>query len=161
MTNVICNTSPFQYLHQIDQLHILPALAGKIIVPSAVVDEIAAGRVAGVDLPDLAQLDWVMVQSPAGQSALPLISDLGAGESEVLMLALETPGATVILDDMLARRVAESLNLHLTGTLGLLLDAKQAGLISQVRPLLDQLQTLRFRLSPVTYQAVLKLADEL
>lgn len=161
MTNVICNTSPFQYLHQIDQLRILPALAGKIIVPSAVVDEIAVGRVAGVDLPDLAQLDWVMVQSPAGQSALPLISDLGAGESEVLMLALETPGATVILDDMLARRVAESLNLHLTGTLGLLLDAKQAGLISQVRPLLDQLQTLRFRLSSVTYQAVLKLADEL
>ena len=161
MTNVICNTSPFQYLHQIDQLRILPALAGKIIVPSAVVDEIAVGRVAGVDLPDLAQLEWVMVQSPVGQSALPLISDLGAGESEVLMLALETPGATVILDDMLARRVAESLNLHLTGTLGLLLDAKQAGLISQVRPLLDQLQALRFRLSPDTYQAVLKLSDEL
>ncbi len=161
MTNVICNTSPFQYLHQIEQLHILPALAGKIIVPPAVIEELAVGRVAGVDLPDLAQLDWVMVQSPAGQSALPLISDLGAGESEVLMLALETPGATVILDDLLARRVAESLNLRLTGTLGLLLDAKQAGLISQVRPLLDQLQTLRFRLSPVTYQAVLKLADEL
>jgi len=161
VTNVICNTSPFQYLHQIDQLRILPALAGKIIVPSAVVDEITAGRVAGVDLPDLAQLDWVMAQSPAGQSALPLIPDLGAGESEVLMLALEIPGATVILDDMLARRVAESLNLHLTGTLGLLLDAKQAGLIPQVRPLLDQLQTLRFRLSPVTYQAALKLADEL
>jgi predicted nucleic acid-binding protein len=161
VTNVICNTSPFQYLHQIDQLRIIPALAGRIIVPPAVVDELAAGRVAGVDLPDLSQLDWVMVQSPSGHSALPLISDLGAGESEVLMLALETPGSTVILDDMLARRVAESLSLRLTGTLGLLLDAKQSGLISQVRPLLDQLQALRFRLSPATYQAVLKLADEL
>ena len=161
MTNVICNTSPFQYLHQIDQLGILPALAGKIIMPFAVVDELAAGRFAGVDLPDLSQLDWVVVKKPAGQSALPLIPDLGAGESEVLMLALETPGAIVILDDMLARRVAESLDLRLTGTLGLLLDAKQAGLISQVRPLLDQLQTLRFRLSPAAYQAVLKLADEL
>jgi predicted nucleic acid-binding protein len=161
LTNVICNTSPFQYLHQIDQLRILPALAGKIIVPSAVVDELAAGRVAGVDLPDLSQLDWVIVQNPAGQSALPLITDLGAGESEVLMLALEIPASTVILDDMLARRVAGSLGLRLTGTLGLLIEAKQAGLISQVRPLLDQLQTLRFRLSPATYQAVLKLAHEL
>lgn len=161
MTNVICNTSPFQYLHQINQLHILPALAGTIIVPAAVVDELAVGRVAGVDLPDISHLDWVVVKSPAGQSALPLISDLGAGESEVLMLALETPGATVILDDMLARRVAESLDLSLTGTLGLLLDAKRAGLISQVRPLLDQLHKLRFRLSSLTYQAVLKLADEL
>ncbi len=161
MTNVICNTSPFQYLHQIEQLHILSALAGKIIAPPAVVDELADGRAAGVDLPDLAQLDWVTVQNPAGQSALPLISDLGAGESEVLMLALELPGSMVILDDMLARRVAESLSIRVTGTLGLLLDAKQAGLIPQVRPLLDQLQALRFRLSPTTYQAVLKLAGEL
>lgn len=161
MTDVICDTSPIQYLHQIHQLHILPALAGKIIVPPAVVNEISVGRLASVDLPDLSQLDWVFVRSPAGQSALPLISDLGAGESEALMLALELPGSTVILDDMLARRVAESLDIHLTGTLGLLLDAKQAGLISQVRPLLEQLQALRFRLSPTTYQAVLKLANEL
>lgn len=75
-------------------------MAGKIIVPPAVVDEITAGRAAGVDLPDLSQLDWIIVQRPAGQSALPLIYDLGAGESEVLMLTLETPGATAILDDM-------------------------------------------------------------
>lgn len=161
MTDVICNTSPFQYLHQIDQLRILPALAGKIIVPPAVVDEITVGRSVGVDLPDLSKLDWLVVRSPAGQSALPLISDLGAGESEVLILALEIPGATVILDDILARRVADPLNVRLTGTLGLLLNAKQAGLISQVRPLLEQLQALRFRLSSATYQAVLKLAGEL
>jgi predicted nucleic acid-binding protein len=51
--------------------------------------------------------------------------------------------------------------MRLTGTLGLLLNAKQAGLISQVRPLLEQLQALRFRLSSATYQAVLKLAGEL
>jgi len=136
-------------------------MAGRVIVPFAVVDEIQAGHVAGVDLPDLSKLDWVVAKQPAAQSALPLITDLGAGESEVLMLALETPGATVILDDMLARRVAESLNLHLTGTLGLLLDAKQAGLVPYVRPLLEQLQACRFRLSAATYQAVLKLANEL
>jgi predicted nucleic acid-binding protein len=57
VTNVICNTSPFQHFHQIDQLLILPALAGKIIVPPAVVDDLAAGRVAGMNLPDLSQLD--------------------------------------------------------------------------------------------------------
>ena len=148
MVDVICDTSPIQYLHQIQQLHILPALAGKIIVPPAVVNEINVGRLAAVDLPELSRLDWVFVQSPAGQSALPLISDLGAGESEVLMLALETPGSTVILDDMLARQMAESLELPLTGTLGLLLDAKRAGLIRQVSPLLEQLQALRFRRQP-------------
>lgn len=161
MTDIICNTSPFQYLHQINQLQILPALAGQLIVPPAVMQELLIGRSVGIDLPDLSQEPWVVVQSPAGQSALPLIADLGAGESEVLMLALEIPDARVILDDMLARRIAESLNIPLTGTLGLLLDAKRIGLIVQVRPLLDQLQALRFRLSPVTYRAVLKLAGEL
>jgi predicted nucleic acid-binding protein len=71
LTEIICNTSPFQYLHQINQLGILHALAGQIIVPPAVVDEIAVGRSVGIDLPDLSQLDWVSVRSPAGQSALP------------------------------------------------------------------------------------------
>ena len=74
MTDVICNTSPFQYLHQIDQLRILPALAGQITTPPAVVDEIAVGRSVGVDLPDLSQMAWIVVRRPASQSALPLIS---------------------------------------------------------------------------------------
>jgi hypothetical protein len=62
---------PLQYLNQIDQHHILPALTGKINVPSAVVDEIAVGRVAGVDLPDMSQPDWVVIKSPALSCELP------------------------------------------------------------------------------------------
>ena len=87
-------------------------------------------------------------------------SPLGPGETEVLMLALELPEAVAVLDDALARQVAETLNLSLTGTLGLLIDAKRAGLISAVGPWLDQLQALRFRLAIHTRMAVLKLADE-
>jgi uncharacterized protein len=161
MMDVICNTSPLQYLHQINQLHLLPALAGKIIVPTAVVTEIETGHRAAVDLPDLSRLDWVVSRKPISQSALPLIADLGPGETEVLMLALEIPGAAVIMDDMLARQVAQSLDLPLTGTLGILLDAKRSGLIVEVRPLLEQLHRLRFHLSQKTYQAVLKLANEI
>ncbi|OQA42177.1 MAG: hypothetical protein BWY52_02296 [Chloroflexi bacterium ADurb.Bin325] len=76
------------------------------------------------------------------------------------MLGLERPGSLLVLDDSLARRVAESLGLRFTGTLGLLLDAKHAGFIPAVRPLLDQLQELRFRFAPHTRQAVLELAGE-
>jgi len=76
------------------------------------------------------------------------------------MLALELPEAVVILDDRMARRFAESLRIRLTGTVGLLIDAKHAGLIPTVAPLLDQLQDLRFRLAPHTRQAVLRLAGE-
>jgi len=76
------------------------------------------------------------------------------------MPALELREAVVVLDDALARRVAETLGLNVTGTLGLLLDAKRAGLITAVGPLLDQLEALRFRLAPHTRTAVLKLAGE-
>jgi hypothetical protein len=52
LPEVICNTSPLQYLHQLELLHILPALAGRVTVPPAVLDEISAGQALGVNLPD-------------------------------------------------------------------------------------------------------------
>jgi len=160
LSEVICNTSPIQYLHQLELLHILHALAGQVIVPPAVVDELAEGRVLGVNLPDLTALGWVTIRRPVSEPAVPLVTDLGAGETEVLMLALESREAIVVLDDALARRMAETCGLRLTGTLGLLLDAKRAGLIPAVGPLLDQLEALRFRVALHTRAAVLKLAGE-
>lgn len=160
MPDVICNTSPIQYLHQLELLYILPALAGGVIVPPAVVDELAEGRALGVNLPDLSVLDWITIRRPVSELAVPLVTNLGPGETEVLMLALESREAVVVLDDALARRVAETLGLRLTGTLGLLLDARRAGLIPAVGPLLDQLQALRFRVAPHTRAAVLKMAGE-
>lgn len=160
MAKTICNTSPLQYLHQIYCLHLLPALAGEIVVPPAVVQELSEGAKLGVNLPNLESLSWITIESPLSTAALPLIADLGAGETEVLILALESPGSTVILDDSLAREVAMLRGISLTGTLGILLNAKQNGLIQQVEPLLDQLQKLRFRLSDSTRRAVLKLAGE-
>jgi hypothetical protein len=160
LSDVICNTSPIQYLHQLQLLHILPALAGRVIIPPAVVEELSQGRTSGINLPDVNVLKWVEIRRPVSELAVPLVTDLGSGETEVLMLALEMREAVVVLDDDLARRVAETLGLRLTGTLGLLLDAKKAGLIPAIAPLLDQLQTLRFRVAPHTRVAVLKLAGE-
>jgi len=160
LPDLICDTSPIQYLYQLGLLHMLPMLGDRVFVPPAVVDELAAGRSLGVDLPELENLDWVTVQRPVSEIALPLVVNLGPGETEVLMLALEMREAVMVLDDALARQMAETLNLHLAGTLGLLVDAKKAGLVPEVRPLLDKLQALRFRLAPHTYAAVLRLAEE-
>jgi len=160
LPDIVCNTSPLQYLYQLGLLDIVKALAGQLIVPPAVVAELAEGRARGVDLPDLGQLDWVTVRSPLSNAATPLVTDLGPGETQVLMLALEAPDAIVVLDDALARQLAEALSLRLTGTLGLLLDAKRAGLLPAVGPQLDCLQELHFRLAPHTRAAVLKLAGE-
>ena len=99
MPEVICNTSPLQYLHQIGQLNILPALAGYIIVPPAVLIELDAGIAIGLDLPQPENLKWVKIQAPISATAVPLITDLGPGESQVLMLALEIPRSVALLDD--------------------------------------------------------------
>jgi predicted nucleic acid-binding protein len=139
----------------------MPSLAGRIIIPQAVVDEIAAGIAWGIDLPDLQKLDWLDIQSPLSRTALPLVAHLGPGETEVIMLALESSDTTVIMDDALARKTAELLGIKMTGTLGLLLDAKRAELIGQLTPFIDQLQALNFRLAPHTRNAVLRLAGEL
>ena len=160
MPDVICNTSPLQYLHQLDLLHLFQALAERIIIPPAVVQELAVGRAQGVSLPDPTTLEWVTVRQPASAPVLPLITDLGSGETEVLALALESPDAVVILDDALVRQVAATLDIRFRGTLGLLLDAKQAGLVSTITPLLDQLHALRFRLSPRTREIILSMAGE-
>ncbi len=160
MPDIICDTSAIQYLYQLELLHILPKLADRVLVPPAVMDEIEVGRAADVPLPDLADLDWVIVQRPVSVAAVPLLTDLGPGEAEVLMLAIEQKQLVAVLDDALARRIADTLDLPFTGTLGLLLDAKRAGLVPAVGPLLDRLQALRFRLAPDTRQLILKLAGE-
>ena len=160
MREVISNTSPLQYLYQLDLLDLLPALYGEVLVPAGVVSEIAAGCSRGVSLPHLEALPWLHVCEVGTPALLSLIPDLGAGEREVLALALEKPGALVILDDSQARRLAERLELGLTGTLGLLLKAKQIGRIDRVRPYISRLESLNFRLDDLTRLNILKLAGE-
>lgn len=160
MPEIICDTSPIQYLHQIGHLSLLPDLAEKVILPPDVVKELETGRNHGINLLDIELLNWITVRSPESLAALPLVKDLGPGETQVLALALEIGNAVVILDDFLARQVAQSLKIKLIGTLGILLNAKRTGLIPEVGLLLDKLQTLRFRLDPETHSGVLKIAEE-
>ena len=89
--------------------------------------------------------------------------DLGgidAGEIAVLTVALVTPGATVVLDDLAARGEADRLGIPKIGTLRLLLDAKQLGIIPSVLTPLDRLREMGMRLSDSVYREVLTQAEE-
>jgi hypothetical protein len=157
---VVSDTSALQYLYQAECLDLLRKLYGEILIPEGVAEEIAEGRLLGYSLPDLPSLDWIRIVPVAGRRTLLLASDLGKGEREVLSLVLERPGSTALLDDGLARRMAESLGLRFTGTLGVLLRAKASGHLETVGPTMDRLQELGFRLDPATRAAVLELAGE-
>lgn len=160
MPDVICNTSPLQYLHQAGALELLPALAGQVYVPEAVVAELREGQRRNVLLPTLEELSWLTVRPVRDRTLLPLVTNLGNGEKEVLALGLETQDALLLLDDRDARRYARALELEITGTIGLLLQAKERDILDAVRPVLDRLQALGFRLDARTHQMVLKHASE-
>lgn len=160
MPELICDTSPLQYLYQLDLLSVLPELAEQVRVPPAVVEELEEGREQGIDLPVPHTYSWIAIQSPDSAPALPLITDLGPGEREVLALTLESTDCVAVLDDKVARRSAQRLDLQFTGTLGLLLDAKTAGLIDMIAPYLDRLEVLNFHLADSTRQLILRRAEE-
>ncbi len=159
MREVVTNTSPLLYLHQLGKLELLGALYSKVLVPKSVVDELDAGRALGHDVPRVDELPWTRVVSSPTVALLALATDLGRGESEAIAIAHERQ-ALLILDDGLARRHASLLRITLTGTLGVLLKAKTSGHISRVEPLVTRLSELGFHLSARTRDAVLKLANE-
>ena len=145
MSEAICNTSPLQYLHQLDRLELLPRLLGQVIVPPAVVQEIAVGRSQGMAVPDLAALAWVRVETPARvPEELVIDRNLGSGERGVLALGVARPDCLLVLDDARARLTAVRLKLRLIGTLGILRLARQAGFITQLRPDFDRLDSIGF-----------------
>jgi predicted nucleic acid-binding protein len=66
--------------------------------------------------------------------------DLGPGESAVLTWAYVNTSTNVILDDLAARRCALALGIPVQGTLGIVLTAKQRGVIPAARPVIEQLR---------------------
>src|SRR5262245_39462727 len=107
---------------------------GTITVPQAVAGE------SGPGLPP-----WVQSQPVLNQTLVnSLRLELGAGEAEAIALSIELSAARVILDDKKARRIARQLRLPVTGTLAILVRAKERGVISSVRDAIDRLMAVQF-----------------
>jgi predicted nucleic acid-binding protein len=142
---VVANTSPPNYLVQIGAIDLLPALFRRVTVPPAVLAEL---RHDGA--PELvrqwadAPPAWLEVR-PSTNPRLQL--NLGPGELEAITLALELRADVILIDDRRARHVAADLKLNVIGTLAVLVEAKQKGLID-----LDQavarLTATSFRIHP-------------
>lgn len=157
---VISNTSPLLYLHQVGCLDLLRGMYGRVRIPSAVRMELLAGAEQSIAVPDTSALAWIDVQGVTERVLLPTIVDLGPGEAEAIALALSCQGSLLILDDRLGRRIARLSGVACTGTLGVLLKAKQVGLLSRVAPVLEQLRQTTMHLTPELIAMVLKDAGE-
>ncbi len=160
MRKVVCNTTPILSLLKIGQLHLLKDMYGEIIIPRAVFDEIEVGKNWKYYI-DLNKEGWIKIQNVRDAVVLDLLLDLDRGEAEVIILANEINADLVILDETLGRRYAKQSNLNLTGTIGILLKAKQQGLIASVSHSLDELVKKGVWLSPKITQQVKELAGEI
>lgn len=160
MAEVISNTSPLLYLYRVQAIDLLPTMFGGAWTPAAVVQELRAGRDKGHDAPSLADSPWLRVVDPRAVPSEWLASDLGPGELAALSLALENPDRIILLDDALARRIAQAAGLTVWGTLRVLLEGKSRGLLERIAPLVDQLEQAGMRISSSVRLRVLALADE-
>ena len=156
----VVNASPLIILAKVDQILLLKDLCEEMTIPSGVKEEIDEGPEN-----DPARIwlksdggKWVRDSGPIN----PVISawDLGQGETEVLNWAYEHPGYEVILDDKAAKNCASSVHIKVHGTIGIILLAKQEGIIEKVSPILNQLPRVGFRIQPAILAAAKKLAHE-
>lgn len=159
MRKIITNTTPILSLLKIDKLDLLKELFGKVTVPNAVYQEIENGRHKPY-YQDLKQIDWIKIEHIKNQDSLAFFVDLDKGEAEVLILAKEQKADLVILDEIMGRRYAKQFELNLTGTLGILLKAKEKGIINSIRELLTELTEKGTWLNPKLVKKVIGLSNE-
>jgi predicted nucleic acid-binding protein len=156
---IVVNSGPLISLARIGQLQLLPELFDEIVVPAAVYGEVTGDP----SLPGalmIREAKWLRVGEVTNRGAVERLSYwLDAGESEVLVLAQEL-GATAAIDERRGRTLAAGLGVPHTGTVGILLEAKSAGLISSVTPLLDQLSSHGVRVSSRLYKEARRLSGE-
>lgn len=145
----VSNAGPIIHLSWIGRLDLLPFLFDEVLVPLAVRHEVLR---AGPDVPGIQAIreafasDWLKVQPVLDvEAVLPLTAELDRGESEAIVLMRETRAGLLLLDERRARVRAGREGLRLTGTIGILLLARDSGRVPAVAPLLEDLRRRGFR----------------
>jgi predicted nucleic acid-binding protein len=147
---VVADTSCLILLQKIGQLQLLSRLYENVRVTPDVVREF------GSSLPH-----WFLTEHPMNHvQLLASQGQVDAGEASAIALALELPDAYLIIDDRRARKVALHFGLRITGTLGVLLEAKQAGYLPALRPVFSEIRRTNFRLTDTLESTLLQLAGE-
>lgn len=137
MPNIISNTSCLIVLDNIGMLDVLKELYGKVFITEEVSKEF------GKTVPD-----WIEVRRVSDNKYLKLMKNfVDLGEASTIALAVETDDIVIILDDLKARKLAQKLNLKITGTIGVLIKARKRNIITSTQEVLNKLRNEGFRIS--------------
>jgi uncharacterized protein len=146
--SIVSDTGPLVALAKVDALPLLAPLFTEVLIPTAVHGELMAksGPEAArlqAALGNFIRVAPVPAIPPEIQAAT---LNLGPGEREAMALAQNT-AALLLIDERAGRRVARQLGLKIAGTVQVLLEAKRAGLIPEVKPLLLGMRSAGYYLS--------------
>jgi hypothetical protein len=158
---IICNATPLIAFACIKRLELLRKVVGNLVIPEAVAREISNYEGGCRGAITLSQETWISIASvQSEQQVCLLLPILDRGEAEVIALALELRPKLVLMDELTGRKVAESLDLKLCGSVGLLIKAKQMGEIPAVKPLLDEMKRQGIYYGQRFIDAVLRTVNE-
>jgi predicted nucleic acid-binding protein len=160
--SVVSDTGPLVALAKVDQLTLLEAMFHEVHIPPAVHRELLAKPG-----PESARLESALqgflklVPSPTLPSAVEMATArLHPGEREALALAYERD-VLLLIDDHLGRTTARLLGLKVAGVIGVLIQAKKAGLLSAIGPLLIEMRQRGYWLSDEILDVAARLAGEI
>jgi predicted nucleic acid-binding protein len=158
---IVCNAGPLIALSMVECLELLAKLYRHVLVPEAVIHEVTgsgAGRIGSEQIKSASWIEVVRLEVPPE----PLLAgELGLGEAEVIASAQRLGASLALLDERRARRIAEqAYHLRVKGSAGILVAAKQAGLIPAVRPLLSAMSEQGYFLSQRLIEAAARKAGE-
>jgi predicted nucleic acid-binding protein len=151
---VVADASPLNYLVLIDQIGLLPVLYQQVLIPEAVLAELRRPRTPkSVGLWIATPPPWLEVCAVHGVPDESLLT-LDPGERDAILLALERGVGVVLIDEAEGRREAERHNVRVAGTLAVLEQGAQRGLID-LPAVIERLRQTNFRLSSNLIQKVL------
>ena len=155
---IISDTSSISNLFQIERIDLLKSLYGKITITPAVQRELYALE----EQKEIDNLKWIKVVAPKDQKkVMKLLEELDLGEAESIALAIERKAKYLIIDEYRGRLIAEQYGVKIVGVLGILIQAKQDGLIDSVKDEVQKLRQVGFRLNQRLVDGVLKRLGEI
>jgi predicted nucleic acid-binding protein len=149
-------------LASIQRFLLLEQLFGEIRIPQAVYDEaVVSGREVGGARREVQAATLIKTVPVKDRLAVDmLLGELDLGEAETIVLAREIGADWVLMAERKGRRKLTQLDMPTIGTLGILLKAKQVGLLSTIQPEIARLRRLGFSISHPVVEAVLRQAGE-
>ena len=135
MKLVIADTGALISLGHVGDIHLIEEIFGDFYIAEAVWKELRNYENPEFDVNIFKVLENRVVKIKS-KNNLRMVMDYG--ESESVILYEELKADYLLIDDNKARMIAESLDVNCIGSIGLLIRAKQKGLIVALKPIFEK-----------------------